>query len=185
MKNIILKPLLVSLLLTLSAFAYEASTINVNWIGYKTQAKAGVPGTFDSVKLDIQKSDDFKTFLNSAKVSIDSSSLNSKMKFRDTNIVTTLFKLSSAKEISAVVKKVNGDISKGSLDVEIMMNKNTKTIPMNYTVEANKLTATGSIDILDFAMNDSFAAFAAKCKPFHAGKTWTEVTVSFELPFTK
>lgn len=183
MKNMILKSLLVSTILATSAFAYEASSVSVNWIGYKTQGKAGVPGTFDKVTLEAKKNDDFSKFLSSANVNIDPYSLNSKMKFRDTNITSTLFKLANIKDIKAKVAKVNGDIKAGSLDVEIAMNNTKKIIPMKYTVEAGVLKAVGTIELLDFAMGESFNAFAAKCKPFHAGKTWSEVTVSFDLAF--
>ncbi len=185
MNKMILKSLLVSSLLSVSAFGYSASSIDVKWVGFKSKAKVGIPGTFNTVKLDIKSSDDFNAFLASAKVSIDTMSINSKMKFRDKNITSTLFKESNAKEITAMVKKVSGDMSKGTLDVEIVMNKTAKTIPMNYEVKGNKLIAKGSVDVLNFAMKNSFAAFAAKCRAFHANKTWSDVEISFELPFTK
>lgn len=183
MKNMIIKSLLVSSLLSTGAFAYEASNVNVNWIGFKTQAKAGVAGTFDKTSLGITKNDDFLKFLSSATVTIDALSLNSKMAFRDKNITSTLFQLVNVTEIKAKVLKASGDDKMGTLDVEIDMNNTKKVIPMKYTVESGVLKANGSLEILDFAMEDSFAAFAAKCKPFHAGKTWSEVAVSFDLPF--
>jgi len=184
MKNVILKSLLIGSLLSIKALAYEASQVTVKFVGYKSKAKTGVDGKFDKVKLDIVKHDNFKTFLTSSKVTIDSSSVNTNIKFRDTNINTTLFKPASLKEITAMIKKVNGDMAKGTLDVEIIMNKVSKTISMPYTNDNNTLRAKGSIDVLDFAMNNSYAAFAAKCKPFHAGKSWSDVAISFELPYT-
>ncbi len=185
MKNMFLKSLLIGSLLSVNALGYEASQVTVKFLGYKSKAKTGVEGHFDKVKLQIQKNDDFKTFLTSAKVIIDSSSVNTKIKFRDKNINATLFKPDSLKEIIAVIKKVNGDMKKGALDVEIIMNKVSKTISMPYTNSNNTFMAKGTIDVLDFAMNNSYAAFAAKCKPFHAGKSWSDVTISFELPYTK
>ena len=73
----------------------------------------------------------------------------------------------------------------GTVDVEINMNNTKKIVPMSYISTAGVLTANGVIDVLDFAMNESFAAFAKKCKPFHAGKTWTNVDISFNLIYTK
>ena len=183
MKRIFLKSIITASLLAANALAYEASSVNVNWTGYKTQAKGPVGGTFDKVNLKIEKNDDFAKFLSSASVSIDPYSLNSKMPFRDNNITSTLFKVANVNEIKAMVKKVNGDNKAGTLDVEITMNNKSKVIPMEYKVEASTLKAQGKIEILDFAMNESFNAFATKCKPFHAGKTWSEVGVAFELPF--
>lgn len=184
LKNVT-RSILISSLLSVGAFAYEASNVNVNWTGYKTEGKAAVSGTFDKVNLEIAKDDNFSKFLSSAKVSIDPYTINTKMKFRDNNISSTLFKIANVNEIKANVKKVMGDEAKGKLDVEINMNGVSKIVPMNYTVEASAIKAEGVIDILNFSMNESFAAFAAKCKPFHAGKTWSEVTVSFNLPFKK
>lgn len=183
MKNMIIKSLLVGSLLSTSAFAYEASSVNVNWIGFKTEKKVGVPGTFKKVDLSITKNDDFNKFLNSASVTIDALSLDSKMPFRDKNITSTLFQLVNVTQIKANVIKATGDDKMGSLDVEIDMNNTKKVIPMKYKVEGGVVKATGSLEILDFAMKDSFAAFAAKCKAFHANKTWSEVTISFDLPF--
>jgi len=185
MKNLIVKSFLVGMLLNVSAFAYEATKVDVEWIGFKTNSKVGVTGTFNHVDLQIKSSANFNEFINSAKVKIDTSSLNSKMKFRDTNIISTLFNLSSTKEIIATVKKVNGSMKSGELEVEIVMNNNAKTILMKYDVKENNLIAKGSIDILDFSMHKSFNAFSAICKPFHEGKTWSEVSVSFDLFFTK
>lgn len=183
MKKMILKSLLVGTLLSTSAFAYEASSVSVNWIGFKTQNKVGVPGTFNKVDFSISKNDDFAKFLTSANVTIDALSLDSKMKFRDNNIISTLFKLANVSQIKAKIVKVTGDDKMGSIDVEIDMNNTKKVIPMKYKVEDSVVKATGAIEILDFAMNESFAAFAAKCKAFHAGKTWSDTTVSFDIPF--
>jgi len=185
MKNLILKSLLVGSLLTSSAFAYEASSVKVNVMGYKTKAKSGVAVTFDKVKLSIKKNADFSKFINSAAVSIDINSLNSKMKFRDNNIKSTLFKIANISEINAKVLKVTGDDKKGTLDVEVSMNNVKKVIPMKYTVSSGTLKADGVLDVLDFAMSKSFAAFAAKCKGFHGGKSFSDVGLSFSLPFTK
>lgn len=180
-----IKLMLASSLLSMSAYAYDASKVDVIWTGYKTQAKAPVSGTFDKVGFEITKNDDFAKFLSSAKVSIDPYSINSKMKFRDNNISSTLFKVANITEIKAVAKNVSGDESKGKVDVEITMNNVSKVVAMDYMVEGTIIKAKGDINVLDFAMDKSLAAFAEKCKPFHAGKTWADVTVAFDLPFTK
>ena len=185
MKNMILKSLLVTSLLSTGALAYDASSVNVMATGYKTAGKVAVPTTFDKVTLSVKKNDSFKKFISSASVKIDVMSINSKMKFRDNNITSTLFKLSGFSEITANVKSVKGNNKKGVLKVEINMNNVKKVVSMPYTVTANTLKAEASIDVLDFSMNKGFKAFAAKCKAFHANKTFSDVKVAFELPFTK
>ena len=184
MKKTIGKLFLASAIMT-SVYAYEASEVNVGFIGYKMQTKVGVPGVFDQAKLDIKSDVDFTKFLTSANVTIDISTLNTKMRMRDNNITSTLFKVANIKEIKAKVVKVTGDEMKGTVDVEIDMNNTKKVIPMTYVSKDGVLTAEGAIDVIDFTMTESLAAFAKKCKPFHAGKTWSEVSVSFTLPFKK
>lgn len=185
MKNITLKIVFICLFFSISAYAYEASDVNIKWTGFKTELKKGVPGTFDKINLDINSNDDFKKFLQSAKVYIDTESLNSNVKTRDNNIISTLFHLEGAKMIYVTVNKVNGDMSSGKLLLEIIMNKVSQVVSMDYKVKEQKVIANGTIDILDFSMNDSFKAFATKCSKLHAGKTWTQVDIYFELPFTK
>ena len=185
MKNLILKSLLVGSLLSSSAFGYEASSVKVNVMAYKTKAKSGVAITFDKVSLSIKKNTDFSKFITSAEVSIDVNSINSKMKFRDNNIKATLFKIANISEVKAKVLKVTGNDKTGTLDVEVSMNNVKKIIPMKYTVSSGTLKADGVLDILDFAMSKSYAAFAAKCKGFHGGKSFSDVALSFSLSFTK
>ena len=103
MKNLILKSLLVGSLLASSAFGYEASSVKVNVMAYKTKAKSGVAITFDKVSLSIKKNTDFAKFITSAEVSIDVNSINSKMKFRDNNIKATLFKIANISEVKAYI----------------------------------------------------------------------------------
>ena len=54
---------------------------------------------------------------------------------------------------------------------------------MAYEVKDNKVVAKASIEILDFALGESFAALAKKCAPFHQNKTYSDVDISFTLPF--
>ena len=181
----LLKSLLITAMLSVCMFAYDAVKVDVKWTGFKTVAKKGVPGTFDTVNLSIQKNDDFHTFLRSAKVTIDTASLNSNSKVRDNNITSTLFAAAGAQKITAMVKESKGDMSMGILDVEITMNEVSNIVKMNYSVKNNTLTANGMIDVLNFSMKEGFTAFATKCATLHAGKSWTNVNISFELPFTK
>jgi len=63
------------------------------------------------------------------------------------------------------------------------MNEVTKTVPMKYEIKDKKVVASGVIDILNFSMSESFAKFAKECFDLHNGKSFSEVTISFELPF--
>lgn len=183
MKKVIFSSIVAMSLLS-SLHAYELNgNLDVKWTGFKTERKVGVSGTFQDIKLMIQKSEDFKLFLKSAYVKIDTLKIDSKMPFRDKNITSTLFSLDSAKNIDAKIIDVKGDDKKGTLVLSLTMNQVTKNVEMNYTVEDSKVKAEGRIEILDYALSNSFNEFAQKCKVFHQSKTFSNVDISFTLPF--
>lgn len=185
MKNTVLKSFVLCSILSLSSYAYTASDLQVNAVGYKTAKKVGVPITFDKFEFSIKENKDFAKFMKSASINIDVYSLNSKMKYRDNNITSTLFKLTDIKEIKARVVKVKGSSDTGVFDVEISMNNVTKIVKMPYSLISGILEAKGRIDILDFALSESFAAFAKKCKGLHAGKSFSDVEISFNFNLKK
>lgn len=183
MKKVLLSSL-VSIMLLSQLNAYELNgDLDVKWTGFKTDMKVGVSGGFKDIKLTINKSDDFKRFLQSAQVNIDALSLDSKMPFRDKNITSTLFSLDSAKKIEAKIVEVNGDANKGTLVLDLTMNQVSKKINMDYSVKDSKLIAQGRIEIFDFALDGSFREFAKKCVAYHQNKTFSDVDISFTLPF--
>lgn len=181
MKKILVSSLLsVGLLTSLSAYELNGD-LGVKWTGFKTAGKVGVPGTFKKIDLSIEKNDNLSAFLKSAKVTIDALSLDSKLPFRDKNITSTVFSLASAKTIKGTISSV--DEAKKSLVLDLTMNEVTKPVNMTYEVADGKIVAKGSIEILDFALKDSFAAFAKKCGALHAGKSYSDVAIEFTLPF--
>lgn len=162
--------------------AYEINgDLGIKWTGFKTEKKAPVSGTFNEINLNIKKSDKLSDFLTSAKVKINSLSLESKDKGRNENIVTTLFSLSSAKVITGVITKVNEDEKTFLLDVT--MNEVTNTILMMYDISDGKIIAKGTLEILDFNMKDSFLAFAQKCAALHENKSYSDVNIEFMIPY--
>lgn len=181
MKKILLSSVL-ALGLCINANAYELNgDLGVKWTGFKTEKKAPVSGTFKDIKLSITSNEDLSTFLKSAKVEIQALSIDSKMPFRDKNITSTLFSLSSSKLIKAEVKDV--DTKNSKLTMNLTMNEVTKEVTMDYKTENGNITAIGNIEIFDYALKDSFLAFAKKCAAFHQNKTFTDVSLSFTIPY--
>lgn len=171
-----------SLSLLSSLNAYELNgDLNLKWTGFKGPTKIGVPGTFKDIKLSIERNDDFVKFLKSANVIIQTSSLDSKLPMRDTNITSTIFSLASAKEIKANIISV--DESKSELILKVTMNKIEKDILMKYEKSSSSILAKGTLEILDFGLKDSFAAFEKKCGPLHQMKSYSDVEIEFSLPF--
>lgn len=181
MKKVLLSSIL-ALLLCVNLNAFEVNgDLGVKWTGFKTEKKAPVSGTFKDINLSIEKSEDLSKFLTSAKVKIKTASFDSSNPFRDKNITSTLFSLASSKIIIGSVKSVN--VKNKELVLIVTMNEVSKEVSMTYDIKDSKIVAKGSIEILDFAMKDSFMAFAKKCATFHGNKSFSDVNIEFTIPY--
>ena len=181
MKKIIIYSLLAFGLLS-NLNAYELNgPLEVKWTGFKTEKKVGVSGTFKDISLDIKKSDDFVEFLKSAKVEIQTLSFDSKNTFRDKNITSTLFSLATATKIEGYLENINTASKKMTL--QVTMNKVKHAVPMTFKVKDGMIIAKGKIDILDYDMDEPFAAFALKCAHYHENKSFSDVDIEFTIPY--
>ena len=181
MKRILLASLL-SITLVSSLYAYELNgELGVKWIGFKTEKKLPVSGTFNSIKLDIKSSENLSDFLKSSNVVIQTNSIESKDTVRNNNMTSTLFALASAEVIEVNISDVNED--EKTLILNVNMNEVTNTGRMDYTIENRKIVASGGIDILDFSMQKSYLAFAKKCADLHENKSFSEVDIEFTIPY--
>ncbi|MGA1932729.1 YceI family protein [Arcobacter sp. YIC-464] len=172
--------ILLALITNLNAYEQNGDLL-IKWTGFKTLKKTPVSGTFKDIEFSIIKNKKLEEFLKSAKVSINTSSFNSKDDFRDKNITSTLFSLASAKKIEASISKVN--IKDRVLNLKLTMNETTKDVPMRFEILNDLIYAKGSIDILDYNMKNSFLAFAKKCASFHENKSYSDVEIEFSLPY--
>jgi len=181
MKNILLSTAVLLSLLT-SSYAYELNgDLQVKWTGFKTEKKAPVSGTFNDINLNISKSDDLSTFLKSAKVEITTKSFESKNPARNENIITTLFSLATSKIIEGSISSV--DTKNKELTLELIMNEVKNNVTMKYTIEDGKINAKGTIDILNYKMEEPYMKFAQKCASFHNNKSYSDVNIEFTLPY--
>ncbi len=81
--------------------------------------------------------------------------------------------------------KITGNVVKVDDDkvtVSMTMNEVTREVVMAKKLDGKKLTLSGSIDMMDFALKKSYKAISKACSVKHKGKTWTEA--SFELVTT-
>lgn len=183
MKKILLSSIVAfGLISSLNAYELDKDkNLNVQWTGYKLPAKVGVSGTFKDVQVSAIKNDSLSEFLKSAKAKIKTASFDSKNPGRDISIVGSLFSLASSEFIEGSVVSV--DEKAKTLVLDFVMNKISKQVPMSYEIKDNQITAKGKIDILDFAMDKPFAAFAKKCEALHQGVSYSEVAIEFTLSY--
>lgn len=181
MKKVVLSTIL-AFGLTSSLSAYELNgDFNLKWTGFKLASKVGVSGTFKTINLDIKKSESLTEFLKSAKVKIDTKSLESNDAGRNSNIVSTIFSLASSETIEGTILSV--DEAKNSLVLNLVMNQTTKPITMSYEIIDSKVVAKGVIDILDFDLATSYKAFTEVCGALHENVSYSDVNIEFTLPF--
>ncbi len=182
------KNILKSSLLVIAALMFSFSTLSaghhmgkatVGWTAFKTPAKAGVKGNFDSVKFipSSKMAKNVKDFLVGAKIEIATASVNTKNKGRDATLVEFFFNKLAGSKITGKVTSV--DTKKSIIIVDLNMNGITRATPLKYSLDHGKLSATGHIDILDFQANSALASISKQCFDLHQGKTWNDVDIRF------
>jgi len=174
------KSLILFLMMSLAVFAYDVTGVNVKFTAFKTLAKIGVSGGFDSVEiLNKKSSQNIEEMLKDLSVKIQTDSVNSGNETRDKKLVDSFFNVQFNHKITAKIVTVKPD----GLVVEISMNNKTVQVPMTYKQQENTITAKGYIDLGDFDMLSSLQGINKACYELHEGKTWQDVEVSFVLTF--
>lgn len=174
------KIILACLLIISASFAectYQSENAKVTWKAFKTYEKIGVGGTFDRINSSAQQSLSVEELLKSIKITIDTTSVNSGNAGRDATLVSSFFKAQNILTISAKIISVKDS----KAIAEITMNSITKAIPMSYTVQEGKIVGKGIIDLADFTMLPSLQSINKSCFDLHAGKTWQDVEIGFEI----
>jgi len=177
MKKIILLLVTITAVLFAGQCKYEAKQLDVKWEAYKTPLKIGVDGTFDKITIEATDKSSQKSYLKTATVTIDTSSVNSKNSARDAKLIKYFFAVQNIKQITAKVISVDRKI----ITVDITMNGITKTIPMKLDFDDDEIEAEGHIDLADFNMLPSLLSITKACYDLHKGKTWQDVEIEFEL----
>lgn len=154
---------------------FNMAKTTLTWTAYKTPDKVGVDGSFDGIELtNSQTSDVPEKVLEGAEFTIDTEKVNTKNEERDAKIAKIFFGNLEGKTITGSF----GTFKDGIVPVQIKMNGQEISKDFNYTIEENKITLTGTIDILaDFQGQKGFDALHEACKQLHLDKTWTDVSV--------
>ena len=173
-------------------YSVDPSSVKVNWTAFKTMQKVAVNGSFPGVvisgKLKDQKS--LTALLNSLKAElvVDSAkSISTGNPVREQTLFEHFFsKFKNASKISGEFNHTKVKGNEGDLDLKLSMNGKKLPVPVHFAMsEAGVFTGTGSIDVLNFALNDAFDELHRTCETLHKGpdgvsKTWSNVDLKIE-----
>ncbi len=165
----------------------QDNTMNVRWDAFKTDSRITVNGKFTDVKYtpNALEGKNFRELLVGSKVEIDSSKIDTAIVSRDDTIVDFFFKKLSTGTIEGTItdikadEHVKGKPRTGTVTVDITLNGKTKSIVMNYNYYKEDFSATGTIELADFAGLDALASIDTHCHDLYKGKIWSDVTIKF------
>lgn len=158
----------------------------IYWEGYKTAAKVGVSGSFLGVSYHGEsEAPSLEKLLVGSKAYMQTNSVFSNSAQRDSRLIQFFFNLMQAQMLEGKITALNGNETSGTLTCDITVNRRVQSVPLKYTVEEGVLKARGVIDLKDFKALDALVSLNRACYTEHAGKTWQDVTVGFEMIITK
>lgn len=171
-----------------ACYSYKPGSVKVEWTAYKFTEKTGVKGTFKTVTTSVKAPPQSETeLLLGTSFEIDALSVNTDNPARDITLSEHFFKLMTSPKITGFIKGVKD----GTAMVELKMNGVTKIVKFKYEKKDGKFIATGSLDVLEFAMEPSMKKINESCYELHKGadgvsKTWSTVdlTITAEPVFT-
>jgi YceI-like domain len=165
------------------SFTTKPENIKVTWTAFKTPKKVGVAGTFNDIIFDGPMSgNSIDEIIKSSTFLIKTDSVETKDLARNLKIAQFFFKKMNGN--ASISGKVVGMDDK-FINLEVSMNEKTLVVPLLYKVKGSKLTATGTLDVLDFSMDESLKGITMACRELHENKTWSDVNLSLEANFKR
>lgn len=174
-------------------YSVASDAVKVEWTAFKLTEKVGVTGTFNTTtQAGPTEADSLVALAKGLSMKIDGASVESNNPGRNATISQFFFQqFSPPAEITGKVESVEGDDSKGTLNIAVTMNGTTKTVPFAYTISKDHaVEATATIDMMDFAMQKPFDTLHQACEEQHTGedgvsKTWTDVDLKLSGKFAE
>lgn len=164
----------------LSCYTFAPESIKVEWTAYKFTDKTAVKGRLKTATAKISGTPQtLDEALPKTSFEVDALSVETDNPARDITLRDNFFKLMKDTKISGRILSVKNDVAK----VELKMNGVVKTVDFKVQKTDPVVSATGTIDILDFAMKPSFQKIQEACKVLHTGtdgksKTWSTVDLN-------
>ena len=158
------------------AYEYTKEGTTLAWTAFKTPKKVGVGAKFTDFTIKAPSAKSIHDLLSTATFEVNSQSVDSGDKGRDAKIQQFFFKkMLKGTKITGKVLKVTDTAA----EVEITMNGTSKIVNMTskYDEASSKLNLKGTIDVLEFGMQENLAAITKACYEKHEGKTWSDVNL--------
>ena len=165
-------------------YVLDKSTAEIGWTAFKTNERTGVNGSFKSVTIDgALSAKKLPDLLKGLTVTVDRASLETGNPQRNETLSKAFFAKLAAAPITG--KFTNVDEVTKSLTLSLDFNGVKKDVAMTYAVKDDEMTATGSMDILQFAGQEALASLNKACLDLHKGKdgiskTWPDVALNFK-----
>ncbi|MBK6953125.1 MAG: YceI family protein [Crocinitomicaceae bacterium] len=169
-------------------YSYDSSATELTWTAFKLTEKIGVNGTFNQINVTAKDSvADMFAVLTGATFEIPIASLNSQDPVRDGKVTRSFF--GNMIETSSITGTVNS-ISATTASVAILMNGVTKEYTGTVTVDAETITMTTTIDLIDFNAQTSMDSLSVVCSEKHTGpdgvnKFWSTVDIAVKTTLVK
>ncbi|MBY0313962.1 MAG: YceI family protein [Bdellovibrionales bacterium] len=164
---------------SIAACTYSLVNTKIEWTGYKFTEKTGVPGTFREVTINQpSQASSIDELIASSSFFINAASVDSGVEIRDQSLRDFFFKTMASPYIRGYVEGY--DSKKKTASVLLNMNGVSRAESFKLAATKSEVTATGTIDLLNFMMSKSLESINKKCYDLHKGKdgiskTWSEV----------
>ncbi len=162
-------------------WSVDKDRIEVTVTGYKFSEKTGVSGKLPGIVIAGPAEGVTSTgLLQKTSFTIDARSINSGDATRDKNLRETFIATMKSPFITGKILKA---AARSRLVAEVTMHGITKEVAFNYQININKkLTVTGRINVLDFALQPALSSLAKRCAALHTGpdgisKTWPTIDI--------
>lgn len=162
-------------------YTYNEGTTEFQWTAFKTNAKVGVPGSFNEIEVTSESASDPKTVLESLQFRMKTASVETNNEERNGKIAEHFFKTINTDVISGSVQSLSDN---GKAVITVMMNGVSFDIEGDYTLEDRKFSFSSTVDVASWNGMSGIEALNTVCKDLHTGedgvsKLWSEVDLSF------
>lgn len=172
---------------TVCLYQYSDKASSASWQAFKFNERVGVKGKITDVTLKPgkQNAESLKELFEGSAFKAMTNSVNSGNEERDMKLVNFFFgNLNEGEVISGEIKSLEGDNEKGIMNINLKINGIGIVTPFNYFMnEANKLSASATINLEDYKANLAIESINKQCDELHKGadgisKLWPDVIIT-------